>query len=121
MTPQGRLAWSALKYLCLVYLAFIILSFCLSQLLPSFDTVREIQNEKCYWIDTLLVFLECGSDVPAGGARVFIYNIWLWLIYAPMLMLTGNLPFVLWTIAFWAPLFLLAGMALKRRRLRYSK
>lgn len=120
MTRPGERFWDALKYLCIFYLAFVILSFGLSQMLPSFDAVREMRDEKCYWTSAMLVFVECGNTVPARGAKEFFYNFWLILIYAPMFMLAGYLHEVLRTIASYAPFVVLGVVILKKRKTRRS-
>lgn len=73
MTRPGERFWDALKYLCIFYLAFVILSFGLSQMLPSFESIHEMRDEKCYWTNTMLVFVECGNAVSALGAKEFSF------------------------------------------------
>ncbi|MEO1324625.1 MAG: hypothetical protein AAFV59_16660 [Pseudomonadota bacterium] len=118
MTRLGERVRDALKYLCILYLAFVIFSFSLSQMLPSFDTIRDMRDEKCYWTNAMLVFVECGSAVPASAAKELVYNFWLRLIYSPMAMFAGYLQHALWTMALYAPFVIFAAILFKKRKVR---
>lgn len=120
MTRRGERILGTLKYLCVLYFAFVILSFGLSQALPSFDAIREVSSENCYWTNAVLGYVECGNAVPSSGGKEFIYNFWLRLIYSPISLFAGSLWQALWTLALYAPFAALAVTLLKKRRTKRS-
>lgn len=76
-------------YLSIGYIALLAISFLVSLTLPSFPERAPMffglfGDTNCYWTDAMLVFVDCA---PAGAFSSILgnfFNLWLFLLYAPM-------------------------------------
>ena len=94
-----------------LYVIAVIASLVFSQMLPSFEAVRDQRIQSCYWTSAMRVLGECVPEAFATSLRTSFYNFWLYFIYFPM--------FMSWkTIVIYAPVVFLVFQLLSRLRRR---
>ncbi len=73
-----------LKYICILYLVLVSMSFILSIVLqfPSFEEVGHL-TIGCYWTDALVPYIECRGLILNKIIKIFL-NLWMYIIYIGM-------------------------------------